>query len=70
MEYRLRPKITRFLLSKLDSDCCGDFSCFHFDVDIENQQVRISEKTPKDYIEKIRSDFDREINGSSLFPIL
>ncbi|MEM7485537.1 MAG: hypothetical protein AAF348_10045 [Bacteroidota bacterium] len=69
LEYRLRPRITKFLLSRLDSEQLDDFSCFHFDVDIKNQWVWISEKTPNDYIEKIKTDFDNEINGSALFSV-
>ncbi len=70
MEYRLRPKIMKFLLSKLDGDFPGDFSCFHFDVDVKNQWVWISKKTPQNYIEKIKADFDQEINGgSTLFSV-
>jgi hypothetical protein len=70
MEYRLRPKIMKFLLSKLGGDFSGDFSCFHFDVDLKNRWVWISDKTPRNLIEKIRVDFDREINGgSTLFSV-
>ncbi|MCL6272549.1 hypothetical protein M3P19_00935 [Muricauda sp. 2012CJ35-5] len=69
LEYRLRPKITKFLLSKLDSESCGDFSCFHFDVDFQKQWVWISTKTPEQYIELLKADFDREINGSPLFSV-
>ncbi|MEL6304137.1 MAG: hypothetical protein AAGL29_02555 [Bacteroidota bacterium] len=63
LEYRLRPRITKFLMSRLDEECCGNFSCFYFDVDLENKNVSISEKTPKDYIDQIRDDFEIEING-------
>ncbi|WP_036379563.1 hypothetical protein [Muricauda sp. MAR_2010_75] len=70
MEYRLRPKITKFLLKKLDGDFSGDFSCFHFDVDMKNHWVWISNKTPQRFIEKIKADFDQEINGgSTLFSV-
>ncbi|TAI49556.1 hypothetical protein [Flagellimonas allohymeniacidonis] len=69
LEYRLRPKITRFLMDRLDTDDFSNFSCFYFDVDIKNQWVWISEKTPKDYIESIKEEFDREINGSSFFSV-
>ena len=50
-------------MSRLDAECCGNFSCFYFDVDLENKNVSISEKTPKDYIDQIRDDFEIEING-------
>jgi len=63
LEYRLRPRITKFLMSRLDAECCGNFSCFYFDVDLENKNVSISEKTPKNYIDQIRDDFEIEING-------
>ncbi|WP_146129885.1 hypothetical protein [Flagellimonas meridianipacifica] len=69
LEYRLRPRITKFLMSRLEAECCGDFTCFHFDVDIKNQWIWISEKTPQDYIERIKEDFDIEINGSHLFSV-
>ncbi|WP_222984837.1 hypothetical protein [Flagellimonas meishanensis] len=64
LEYRLRPKITRFLMDRLDAEFDGNFNCFHFDVDMKNRWVWISEKTPLKYIEHIKADFDREINGS------
>ncbi|MEX0314246.1 MAG: hypothetical protein AB3N18_08720 [Allomuricauda sp.] len=69
LEYRLRPRITKFLLSHFDGDHLIDFSSFHFDVDWKNQWVWISEKTPLEIIEKIKADFDREINGSHLFSV-
>ena len=69
LEYRLRPRITKFLLSQYDSDFLIDFSKFHFDVDLKNQWIWISEKTPQDYIERIKEDFDVEINGSHLFSV-
>ncbi|WP_431163517.1 hypothetical protein [Flagellimonas beolgyonensis] len=69
MEYSLRPKITKFLLKKIDGDSLGDFSSFHFDVDLQKKWVWISEKTPMDIIQKILPDFDIEINGSNLNPI-
>ncbi|MEM9077662.1 MAG: hypothetical protein AAGC43_11500 [Bacteroidota bacterium] len=69
LEYRLRPRITRFLLSQYDSDHLIDFSKFYFDVDLKNQWIWISEKTPQDYIERIKENFDIEINGSHLFSV-
>lgn len=69
LEYRLRPRITKFLLSQYDSDYLIDFSKFHFDVDLKNQWIWISEKTPQDYIDYIKEDFDIEINGSHLFSV-
>lgn len=64
LEYQLRPKITRFLMARLDEDCCGDFSCFHFDVDMVTKNIRISDKTPARYIHRISSDFEMEVNGA------
>ncbi|TMU57440.1 hypothetical protein [Flagellimonas algicola] len=69
LEYRLRPRITKFLLSQFDGDHLLDFSKFHFDVDLKNEWVWISEDTPYDIIEKIKADFDRDINGSALFSV-
>jgi len=69
LEYKLRPRITKFLLSKFDGDCCADFSCFHFDVDMDNQWIWISNKTPAEHIKKISADFDAEINGRELFSV-
>jgi hypothetical protein len=69
LEYRLRPKITKFLLSKFEGDNPIDFSSFHFDVDMKNQWVWISDKTPANHIEKIQVDFDAEINGLELFSV-
>ncbi len=62
LEYQLRPKITKFLMSRLEAECHGDFSSFSFDVDIATQQITISDKTPSKYAHRIASDFDLEIN--------
>lgn len=56
-------------MSRLEMECCGDFDCFHFDVDMKNKWIWISDKTPKKFIERIREDFDREINGAALFSV-
>lgn len=66
LEYSLRPRITKFLLTRVDGECCGDFSCYHFDVDVKRNWVWISEKTPKECIKKILPDFDTEINGAPI----
>jgi hypothetical protein len=63
LEYRLRPKITRFLLTRLEKECRGDFSCFYFDVDLASRTVSISPKTPVKYSRRIAEDFDREIKA-------
>ena len=73
IEYKLRPKITSFLMSRLEQECGGDFSCFHFDVDLEKQYVSIVRPTPLKYKRRIAIDFDREINQnfiSELIPLL
>ena len=62
LEYKLRPKITHFLMVRLEQECGGDFSCFYFDVDIENLYVRIARPTPIKYKRIIAREFDREIN--------
>jgi len=62
LEYKLRPKITKFLMSRLEEDFGGDYSCFHFDVDTVNNNIRISNKTPAKYINLFESDFNKEIN--------
>ncbi len=69
-EYQLRPKITKFLLEHMDTECCGDLTCFHFDVDVLSKWVWIGEETPKGYADKIRADFDTEINGKLNFSAL
>ncbi|MBW8242722.1 hypothetical protein K1F50_07905 [Muricauda oceani] len=67
LEYSLRPRIMRFLLSKLDVD--ADFSSFHFDVNVDKKWVSISENTPQEYIQKILPDFNQAINGSSFYSV-
>lgn len=61
LEYRLRPRITRFLMERLERELQGDFSSFHFDVDLVRREVRISEKTPSKYVQRIGCDFMKEI---------
>ena len=65
LEYSLRPRITRFLLSRLDVDT--DFSSFYFDVNVDKKWVYISEKTPIQYMHKLLPDFDLVINGGGPF---
>ena len=69
-EYQLRPKITKFLLARLETECCGDLSCFHFNIDLDSKWVWIGAKTPEDFASKIKVDFDNEINGSLNFSAL
>ena len=70
LEYELRPKITKFLLERFENDCCGDFSCFHFDVDVLTKVVRISNKTPREFKLVAERDFDVWINGAGEFRTL
>ncbi len=62
LEYQLRPKIMRFLMSRLEKECGGDFSCFYFDVDLGSRCITLSPKTPTRYISLIEADFEMEIN--------
>jgi hypothetical protein len=61
LEYKLRPKITYFLMAHLENECCGDFSCFHFDVDLEKQKITIARPTPLKFKRRIAAEFDRFI---------
>ncbi|MGI9547585.1 MAG: hypothetical protein ACR2MM_10135 [Flavobacteriaceae bacterium] len=73
LEYKLRPKITHFLMARLEQDCNGDFSCFHFDVDVEKIYVTIVRPTPLKYKRRIASEFELEINQqfiNELYPAL
>lgn len=63
LEYRLRPRITRFLMDRLGMDCCEDFSCFHFEVDMVQREIRISDQTPERYTRLLCVDFQREISA-------
>ncbi len=64
LEYQLRPKITKFLMARLEHECGGDFSCFHFDVDLITNNIRISPETPARFSNIIKVDFEKEINGA------
>lgn len=61
LEYTLRTKITRYLLQRLENECDGDFSSFHFDVDMIAKKITISEKTPELFRVKLLPDFEKEI---------
>ncbi|MCX2720603.1 hypothetical protein [Lentiprolixibacter aurantiacus] len=65
LEYLLRPKITRFLMDHLEYECKGDFSSFHFDVDLNLGKLHISHKTPLRLSQKIMADFQRELGTLS-----
>ncbi len=60
LEFRLRPRITRFLMERLETECQGDFSSFHFDVDLTSGKMYIGPKTPLVLTNKITSDFQKE----------
>ena len=62
MEYKLRPRITRYLIARMEQECHGDFSQFCFDVNMRTLKVTLSDKTPQEYLSKLKSDFDMEIN--------
>ncbi|MBT8222004.1 MAG: hypothetical protein KJN96_02420 [Eudoraea sp.] len=68
LEYSLRPRITRFLMERLEYECRGDFSSFHFDVDLNLGQLRIGKNTPMRLTKKIASDFRKEFNRFSFQP--
>ena len=73
LEYKLRPRITHFLMARLENECSGDFSCFYFDVDLEKLYVTIARPTPLELKRKIASEFDLEINQNfinDLLPLL
>ncbi len=62
IEYKLRPKIVKFLILNFDFiDCCTDFSCFHFNVDLCTNTVTVDEQTPSFYREAITLRFEQEI---------
>lgn len=64
LEYQLRPRITRFIMDTLGFDCCDDFSCFHFDLDMVRREIRISERTPEKYSKILRTGFQDEIGAN------
>jgi hypothetical protein len=51
-------------MARLENECGGDFSCFHFDVDLITNNIRISPKTPVHFSSIIQLDFEKEINSS------
>ena len=63
LEYQLRPRITRFLLERFENECCGDFSCFHFDIFVETEKVTMGKNTPEEYIRLYGGEFERYFNG-------
>ncbi|NHF58137.1 hypothetical protein FK220_002210 [Flavobacteriaceae bacterium TP-CH-4] len=62
LEYQLRRKITRFLMDRVEKECQGDFSCFHFEVDMVAKRIALSPKTPSRFRQLIEADFETEIN--------
>ncbi|MEN1785565.1 MAG: hypothetical protein AAGF77_10535, partial [Bacteroidota bacterium] len=65
LEYTLRPKIIKFLMERFEQECCGDFSCFYFDVEVNTGIIKMASKTPLHYRMIAQKDFDQRINGSS-----
>ncbi|APA65050.1 MULTISPECIES: hypothetical protein [Maribacter] len=62
LEYQLRPKIVKFLITNFESlDACSDFSCFHFNVDVIANKITVSEQTPAAYRNAITTKFEQEI---------
>jgi hypothetical protein len=61
LEYRLRPKITRFLMEHFERELRGDFSDFCFDVDLIRNEIRFSNQTPIEYIRKVTVAFLKEL---------
>lgn len=68
LEYRLRPRITRFLMDRLEYECRGDFSAFHFDVDLGSRELRIGKSTPLPLANRIAADFHKEFHAFSFQP--
>jgi len=66
LEYQLRPKISKYLISKFDFESCNDFSHFHFDVDMVKETISISPKTPAEYIKVIEDDFNISLKAIGL----
>jgi len=64
LEYRLRPRITRFILDRLGYECCDDFNCFHFEIDMVRREIRISDKTPQEFAHLLCVDFNQEISAN------
>lgn len=61
LEYQLRPKITKFLISRVDPDRCYDFSCFQFDIDVVAKNVSLSDNTPATLYQMVQADFPKSI---------
>jgi hypothetical protein len=64
LEYHLRPRITRFIMDTMGFDCYDDFSCFHFDLDMVKREIRISDKTPEEYVRLLQIGFRDEIGAN------
>ncbi len=62
LEYRLRHKITKYLMQRLENECEGDFSSFHFNIDMIQKKITIGEETPENYRYVLLKDFDQEIS--------
>lgn len=70
LEYKLRSRITRFLIDRLDQEELPDFSNFIFDVDLCNSRVSLSPETRTLLDPHFCMAFDREINLGFARPLL
>ena len=55
-------KMTKYLMERFESEYCGDFSCFYFDVDMFSKVISISPKTPPRFRLIALKDFDYFVN--------
>jgi hypothetical protein len=53
-------------MQHLERELKGDFSAFYFDIDYGKKEIRISDKTPAQYIQKIADAFTREMNTEAV----
>lgn len=61
MEYRLREKISKFLIANWD-DLMDDFDKLVFDIDMATKEINISEDSPLYLKSIIQKDFYQEFN--------
>ncbi len=64
MEYRIRPKLFRYLLEHFDQECSGDFSSFSFNVYVASGKIEVAKETPVKYRENSFKNFDAFMNGT------
>ncbi|GMN10846.1 hypothetical protein MTsPCn9_29900 [Croceitalea sp. MTPC9] len=65
MEYLLREKISKFLISNWD-DLMDDFDKLVFDIDMVTKEITISDKSPLHITSIIQDKFYREFNPNFL----